>query len=75
MTLTTLSYDVPGVSCAHCRSAIAEEVGKVVGVRSVDVDLERKTVTVTGDGISDQAARAAIDDAGYDVAHLQQDAA
>ncbi len=75
MTLTTLSYDVPGVSCAHCRSAIAEEVGKVVGVRSVDVDLERKTVTVTGDGIGDQAARAAIDDAGYDVAHLQEDAA
>ena len=75
MTLTTLSYDVPGVSCAHCRGAIAEEVGKVVGVRSVDVDLERKTVTVTGDGISDQAARAAIDDAGYDVAHLQEDAA
>ncbi len=75
MTSTTLSYDVPGVSCAHCRSAITEEVAKVIGVESVDVDLERKTVTVTGDGISDEATRAAIDDAGYDVAHLQEDAA
>ena len=75
MRPTTLSYDVPGVSCAHCRSAITEEVAKVIGVESVDVDLERKTVTVTGDGISDEATRAAIDDAGYDVAHLQEDAA
>ena len=36
-------------------------------VRSVDVDLARKTVTVTGT-VSRDAVRVAIDDAGYAVA-------
>ena len=75
MTSETLRYAVPGVSCEHCRAAITQAVGKLAGVESVEVDLEQKLVTVTGDRVSDEAARAAIDDAGYDVARLQEDAA
>ena len=63
-----LTYNVPGVSCEHCRSAISKEVEPLAGVRSVAVDLERKLVTVRGDGVSDDAVRAAIDEAGYDIA-------
>jgi copper chaperone len=66
--MSRLSYAVPGVSCEHCRAAIAEEVGKVAGVRTVDVDLEAGRVTVAGAGVDDAAVRAAIDAAGYDVA-------
>lgn len=66
--MTTLTYSVPGVSCAHCQSAITEEVAGVAGVASVDVDLETKTVTVTGDELDEAAIVAAIDEAGYDVA-------
>lgn len=66
--MQTLTYSVPGVSCGHCRTAITGEVTKVAGVTAVDVDLERKVVTVTGAGVSDAALRDAIDEAGYDVA-------
>ena len=62
-----LVYRVPGVSCEHCRSAIASEVSSVAGVDSVEVDLEAKVVTVRGAGVDDAAVRAAIDEAGYDV--------
>jgi copper chaperone len=65
------TYSVPGVSCEHCRTAIEREVGTVAGVGSVDVDLARKTVTVTGHDVSDGAVRTAIDDAGYDVAEAR----
>ena len=75
MAFKILRYRVPGVSCEHCRTAISQAVGKLEGVESVVVDLEQKLVTVTGATISDASARAAIDDAGYDVAHLQEDAA
>ena len=75
MTSETLRYIVPGVSCEHCRSAITRAVGKLAGVESVDVDLEQRLVTVSGRGVGDEAARAALGDAGYDVAHLQEDAA
>ena len=66
--MTELSYAVPGVSCDHCRQAISTEVGRVAGVDTVEVDLERKVVVVRGDAFADGEVRAAIDDAGYDVA-------
>jgi copper chaperone len=62
------TYNVPDVSCDHCRHAIATEVDKVPGVTSVDVDLEQKLVTVRGESVDDAAVREAIDEAGYDVA-------
>ncbi len=66
--MQTTTYSVPGMTCEHCRIAIAGEVSRVHGVASVDVDLEAKRVTVDGVGFADGAVRAAIDDAGYDVA-------
>jgi copper chaperone CopZ len=64
----SFTYSVPGVSCGHCRAAISDEVNQVPGVDSVTVDLDAKVVTVSGDGVDDAAVRAAIDEAGYDVA-------
>lgn len=66
--MSTLTYSVPGVSCSHCQHAISTEVGALAGVEAVDVDLETKTVTVTGDPLDEQAVLAAIDEAGYEVA-------
>jgi len=61
-------YSVPGMHCAHCERAVKDEVGAVAGVESVDVDLETKLVTVHGQDLDDTALRAAIDEAGYEVA-------
>jgi copper chaperone len=61
-------YSVPGVSCDHCRIAITGEVSLVDGVSAVAVDLSARHVKVTGAGYDDAAVRAAIDDAGYDIA-------
>jgi copper chaperone len=67
-TAEQLTYSVPGVSCAHCRAAITAEVAMIPGVASVDVDLDARRVTVGGEQLDDGAIRAAIDEAGYDVA-------
>ena len=61
------TYSVPGISCGHCRTAINGEVAAVAGVTAVDVDIAAKLVTVSG-AFEDAQVRAAIDDAGYDVA-------
>lgn len=63
-----LTYSVPAVSCEHCQAAITGEVEKVDGVTSVAVDLETKVVSVRGESLDDAGIRAAIDDAGFDVA-------
>ncbi|MBJ7354330.1 MAG: heavy-metal-associated domain-containing protein [Thermoleophilaceae bacterium] len=63
-----MTYSVPGMSCGHCRASVTTEVEKVAGVTTVDVDLDAKRVSVTGDQLDDDAIRAAIEAAGYDVA-------
>ena len=68
MSHEQLTYTVPGMSCEHCRMAITEEVDKVEGVKSVDIDLDKKLVTVSGEGVQDETVRAAIGEAGYEIA-------
>ena len=61
------TYSVPAISCGHCKAAIEKEVALVPGVERVEVDVERKTVRIEGTA-EDAALRAAVDEAGYDVA-------
>jgi copper chaperone len=64
----TVTYSVPGISCGHCRAAIAAEVTAVAGVDLVDVDLDTKLVRISGENLDDSALIAAIDEAGYEAA-------
>jgi len=66
--ITELDYQVPDISCEHCVQAITGEVRKLPDVADVLVDVDTKHVTVRGDGIDDALIRAAIDEAGYDIA-------
>jgi copper chaperone len=61
------TYSVPGMHCGHCEAAVKRKLEAVEGVHSVEVDLERKLVSVTGSQLDDAALRAAIDEAGYEV--------
>jgi copper chaperone len=63
-----ITYTVTGMSCGHCKAAVEEEVGRVPGVAAVNADLDTKLVVVRGEGLEDEALRAAIDEAGYDAA-------
>ncbi len=63
--MTETSYQVTGMTCAHCANAVTREVSDVHGVQSVDVSVETGTVVVAGSDVSDVAVRAAIDEAGY----------
>jgi copper chaperone len=60
------TYRVAGMTCDHCKTAVTDEVAKVSGVASVDVDLATKLVRVHGTDVDAAAVVAAIDEAGYD---------
>ena len=66
--MNELTLSVPGMTCGHCEAAVKGEVGKVVGVAAVAVDLDTKLVTVSGDVLDRDAIVAAIDEAGFEVA-------
>lgn len=68
--MSTATYPVTGMTCAHCVASVTEEVAEVPGVTDVAVDLEAGTVTVTGDEavVTDTALlRAAVEEAGYEL--------
>lgn len=65
--MTEQTYLVDGMTCQHCVNAVREEVGRIPGVESVDVDLDTKKVVVHGEGVTDEAVRAAVEEAGYEV--------
>jgi copper chaperone len=67
--MTTSTYTVTGMTCGHCVNAVTEEVTALPGVTGVDVDLASGRLTVTSDTpVDDDAVRAAVDEAGYELA-------
>ena len=67
--MSTASYTVVGMTCGHCVNAVTEEVSQLPGVTGVDVDLASGGLTVTStEPVDDGAVRAAVEEAGYEVA-------
>ena len=60
------TFQVTGMTCAHCQRAVTAEIAGVDGVESVNVELASGTVTVTALQPVDRAdIAAAVDEAGY----------
>ena len=66
-TDATRTYTVSGMTCSHCVLSVREEVSEVAGVQDVDIDLASGRLTVIGESVSDEAVKAAVADAGYEV--------
>lgn len=63
------TYQVPGIHCNHCAMTIKVELGDMVGISAVDVDVDNKKVAVTYDAPADDAAvRAVLSEIGYPAA-------
>lgn len=62
------TYQVTGMTCGHCVSAVKQEVGRLAGVTGVDVELASGLVTVISESeLAEDDVRAAVDEAGYEV--------
>jgi copper chaperone CopZ len=63
---TTTEYQVSGMSCAHCETAVTEEVRAVPGVQGIEVSAETGRLLVVGSTeLDDALVIAAVDEAGY----------
>lgn len=66
--MATTTYQVQGMTCGHCVSAVSSEISQIPGVSDVSVDLSTGQVTVKADQpVEDGAVRAAVEEAGYEV--------
>ncbi len=55
------------MSCTGCEERVTNAAERVEGLRRVDADHETGTVEITADEGTEDAVRASIHEAGYDV--------
>ena len=60
---------IEGMMCQHCVAHVTKALNALPGVTAV-VDLDSKSAVVTGN-VSDDAIRAAVEEAGYEVTSIQ----
>ena len=64
----TTVYKVSGMSCGHCEGSVAGEISAIDGVSSVTAVASTGVVTVVSTTpLDDEAVRAAVDEAGYEL--------
>ncbi|MBC8331478.1 MAG: heavy-metal-associated domain-containing protein [Anaerolineae bacterium] len=54
--MTTVTYNIPNISCGHCVHTIKMEVGDLAGVSTVDASAESKTATIEFDAPASEDA-------------------
>ena len=45
--METKTVTIPSISCGHCKMTIERELAELDGVETVDVDVARRTATVS----------------------------
>lgn len=64
----TTVYQVTGMTCGHCEGAVSQEISALDGVSSVQAVAATGQVTVVSAApLDDEAVRAAVDEAGYEL--------
>ncbi|GAA3125992.1 heavy-metal-associated domain-containing protein [Streptomyces rameus] len=65
----TTVYQVTGMSCGHCEGSVSGEIARIPGVSSVKAVASTGEVTVVSEApLDDEAVRAAVDEAGFELA-------
>ena len=69
--MTTNEFQVTGMSCGHCESAVRGEVAKVAGVEQIDVSATNGRLLISASApLDDAAVLAAVAEAGYEAARV-----
>lgn len=68
--MTSITLDVPDISCSHCKMSIEGAVSTLVGIDRVEVTIDARTVDVAYDenAVDRVAIVDAIEAQGYEVA-------
>ena len=62
----TATLHIMGMTCAHCANHVKEALLNIAGIKSVKVDLRKKTAVIKyNENIPESALREAVDEAGY----------
>ena len=64
--MSTVTYNVPNISCGHCVHTIQMEVGDLPGVEAVEANEDTKTVKITfGDPTTETEIKSLLSEINY----------
>jgi copper chaperone CopZ len=64
--MTTITYNIPNISCMHCVHTIKTELAEVKGVKSVEAWADKKQATVVFETpANDEQIRGLLTEIGY----------
>jgi copper chaperone len=64
--MTTTTFQVDGMTCAHCERAVTEEVTSIAGVTGIDVSAATGVLMIeSASAVDDALVLAAVEEAGY----------
>jgi copper chaperone len=67
--MTTITFNIPNISCNHCVHTIKMEVGDLAGVETVEASVDSRTATVTfGDPATESSVKTLLAEINYPVA-------
>jgi copper chaperone len=68
--MTEKTFNVPDMSCGHCKAAVEGGLKELIGVERANADIARGTVEVSYDQstVTTEDLKGAIEQAGYTVA-------
>jgi copper chaperone len=68
--MTEKTFNIPDMSCSHCKAAVEDELNELPGVERANADVARGTVEVSYDEgkVGTEDLKGAIEEAGYTVA-------
>ena len=70
MTMTN-EFQVTGMTCGHCESAVRGEVSKLGGIAQVEVSASSGRLVITAvEPLDDADVIAAVDEAGYEAVRI-----
>ncbi|MGH2767407.1 MAG: heavy-metal-associated domain-containing protein [Actinomycetota bacterium] len=74
MTVVRTRFDVPEITCNHCKASIEGALAPVTGISLAEVDVEKKVVTVNYEPsvLEPGSIVAVIEGQGYDVSRYEE---
>ena len=56
---------IKGMTCSHCKMNVEKNIGEISGINSVNADVEKEEVIITGDNIDLGKVKFAVESIGY----------
>lgn len=64
-TMNNIKVTVKGMNCSHCKANVESNLEKIEGIKSIDANIEKEEVTLTGDNINLNEVKKTVESIGY----------